>query len=153
MTTDRNSFWDSIWPVKAMIVVWIVGFVACAIITAMFNSPNIEADRPNWHTAVVFDLPVNVTREIISSSTTFIYSPRGDERAIFFLYEGAAHLETETKLKVQISADPILKRDPWPAVGLRVIRNNGTIEDYQLPTRGGTVKEVSTSGNATGNSK
>lgn len=123
-----------------ILVCFPIGLICVFIMQAVLISPNVEVDRPNWETAVVFDLPVNVTREIVSSSTTFIYHPRGDERAVFYKYEGAAVLKSETILKVKISAESVLKHDPWPSVGLKVIRNNGSVEEYQLPIRGGNVK-------------
>jgi len=108
----------------------------------------IDADRPNWDTIVDLDLPVDVTRMISESSTTFVYSPRGDERVVFFTYGGDSVSNNE--IKIPLTAHNPSKGDPWPAVGLKVIRNNGPIEEYQLPMRGGAVREESTSANGTG---
>jgi len=130
---------------------WVVGSVALVIVLTVLEmacDSNMEADRPNWGTAVILDLPVDVTREIFHFTTTFTYSPRGDERAVFFLQGN--RVDKGMKIDVDVTADSPVILGPWPTVGLRVIRNNGTVEDYQIPTRGGAVREESTPGNATG---
>lgn len=121
---------------------WIAGSVALVIVLTllvMACQSNMEADRPNWGTAVVLDLPVDVTREILPRTTTFTYSPQGDERAVFFLQEN--RIDQGMKIEVDVNADYPVKLGPWPMVGLRVIRNNGTVEEYQLPTRGGAGRD------------
>ena len=102
-----------------------------------------EMDQGNWDTAVNLDLPVNVTRVILPASTTFTYAPRGDERAVFYIFNND-HVQSQSyniSFHDLVQSKGFSTTDPWPAVELKVIRNNGTVEDYQLPTR--DVKEVS----------
>lgn len=106
------------------------------------ESVKAQMDRGNWDTAVSLDLPVNVTRVILPGSTMFTYAPRGDEKAVFYIFKDD-HVQSE---QYNVSFHDLARRDgpllsnAWPpAVELKVIRENGTTEEYQLPTRD-TVK-------------
>lgn len=98
-----------------------------------------QDDKANWNSVAAIDLPITVTRIITADTTSFTYTPAGDEAFLFFSLGGQSlgTFEAPTEA-VRVSA-PVSawQYREWPAAELKIVRQNGTEEIYSLPTRGG----------------
>lgn len=127
------------WLALACLVV--LGCVGWSAIILLDEYVKYDADKGNWDTAVSLDLPVEVTRVILPGSTVFTYLPRGDEKAVFYVYD-EDHVQAQSyNVSFHDLADSrgFFSDNPWPTVELKVIRMNGTEEKYKLMTRDGGI--------------
>lgn len=104
----------------------------------------------SWGTTATLDLPVNVTRAIAPSITTFTFTPQGDEKYVLVetkSYAWNSYFAHRTpyecpRLPITIQCEtPIIdsgfERFEWYRdAELTVSRQNGSVESYTLPTRG-----------------
>lgn len=100
-------------------------------------------DYLNWGTTTTLNLSINVTRIIQEDDTTFIYPSRGDEESIILFHIGESRvIKNPTGNVIEIFPTKYLRLSGGlgrPVLEMLIIRNNGTRETYNLPTRGGEV--------------
>lgn len=129
-----------------VILIWAAVIAGGAMMVVTLIAENsydrVNADRENWNTVTALNLPITVTRIITADTTSFTYTPAGDEAFLFFSLGGQSlgTFEAPTEA-VRVSA-PVSARQyrEWPTVELKIVRQNGTEEIYLLPTRGGAVR-------------
>ena len=134
---------DNIVIVILCVVAIPVGLYLGFGLTDLISTPaRIDDDRQNWNTVTALDMPISVTRIITADTTSFTYAPTGDEAFLFFSLDGESLGTFEAPAEaVRVSA-PVSARAyrEWPAVELKIVRQNGTEERYDLPTRGGATR-------------
>lgn len=128
--------------------------VACLF--AGCTSPSArEAEMRAWGSTAQLDLPANVSRHIIPTGATFTFTPEGDEKYVLIRtwrvlnWRSAYHDEItcpEPEAPITFSSGAVFYEDGFglrvtaPDAQLDLVRENGSVESYLLPVRGGVVK-------------
>lgn len=125
--------------------------LAIACLFAGCTDPR-EAEMRAWGTTAQLDLPVNVSRHIIPTGATFVFTPKGDEKYVqiqtsqvlnwrYSFTDVNTYPDPEAPITFSSGAKSYVDLFGLTVVApdakLDLVRENGSVESYLLPVRDG----------------